>query len=128
MQAQYGFHINQTLKNSLLLCYLSLHSLRSFVRLTQFPSTMAPDLATVGADDFRQATYKAQPSQCSCSPCNTIRRRSFTHHHHIRGNLHNKLKCALQVQESQQRVALTVSLNKMSRDNDCSRNLHPPKI
>ena len=85
MQAQYGYHINELLKDSLLLTYLSLHSLRSRVRLTQFPSTMTPDLATVGADDFLQATYKAQPSQCSCSPCNGSQRRSFTHHQHIRG-------------------------------------------
>jgi hypothetical protein len=85
MQAQSGYHINQLLKNSLLLRYLSLHSLRSRVRLTQFPSTMAPDLATVGADDFRQATYKAQPSQCSCSPCNAIQRRSLTHQQHTQG-------------------------------------------
>jgi len=102
MQAQYGYHNNQLIKNSLLLFYLSLHSLRSRVRLTQFPSTMAPDLATVGADDLRQATYKAQPSQCSCSPCNASQRRSYTHHQHISGNLHNKLKCALQVTKSQQ--------------------------
>jgi len=54
----------------LLPTYLRLQSLRSRVRLTQFPSTMAPDLPTVGVDDLRHATYRAQPSQCSWSPYN----------------------------------------------------------
>lgn len=45
-----------------------LHSLRSLVRLTQFPSTAFPDW-TVGVMDVLHATYRAQAIQCPVSPC-----------------------------------------------------------
>lgn len=46
-----------------------LQSLRSLVRLTQFPSTTFP-VCTVGVTDVRHATYRAHAIQCNISPYN----------------------------------------------------------
>lgn len=49
-----------------------LHSCKRRVSDTQLPSTLVPGLPTVGIENFLQATYTAQPTQCNWSPCKYI--------------------------------------------------------